>query len=180
MKHKLLKQISTEWRSNLWLVIELMLISSILFFLVDYCTAHLRLAQTPLGADITNVYRLTVGIIDKGSPSYVPSEPQNGESQEEANNRAAQNDVNRMLAALRSIPGIQAVAQSSSAPYNYNFNGSIIRFTDPALSETNLYMNQYIVGTDYPKVMNIYGLDGETPNNSAHCSPRGNRLFPPI
>lgn len=36
MKRRLLTQIRAEWRSNIWLAIELTIISVVLFYIVDF------------------------------------------------------------------------------------------------------------------------------------------------
>ena len=36
MNKKLLTQIKNEWRSNLWLVTELLLVSVVMWYIVDY------------------------------------------------------------------------------------------------------------------------------------------------
>ena len=58
MKRKLLKQITNEWRSNLWLAIELLLISVVLWYIMDYCGVYMGLTNEPMGVDTEHVYTL--------------------------------------------------------------------------------------------------------------------------
>lgn len=45
MNKKLFTQIKNEWRSNLWLVTELLLVSVVLWYIVDYMYVQMYLAN---------------------------------------------------------------------------------------------------------------------------------------
>lgn len=45
MNKKLFTQIKNEWRSNLWLVTELLLVSVVLWYIVDYMYVHAFTAE---------------------------------------------------------------------------------------------------------------------------------------
>ncbi len=166
MKRKLLKQIATEWRSNLWLGIELMLISTILFYIFDLTVSNLRMKRTYIGVDCTNVYRLDMGSREESSPLYEKPVAQTGESQEDAARRVAKESFSTKLRQIRELPGVIAAAPGSNAPYNYNFSGTAFHFTGnvpDSLKKLDLYANSYYVDPDYPIVFNIHGVNGESP-----------------
>lgn len=48
MNKKLFTQIKNEWRSNLWLVTELLLVSVVLWYIVDYMYVHVPCKFTHL------------------------------------------------------------------------------------------------------------------------------------
>ena len=71
MNKKLFTQIKNEWRSNLWLAIELLLVSVVMWYIVDslYCTTATYLE--PRGFDISHTYHIEMGILNDKSPDYV-------------------------------------------------------------------------------------------------------------
>lgn len=170
MKRKLLKQIATEWRSNLWLGIELLIISTILFFIFDATASHIRLSNSYIGADITNVYRLQVGWRNESSPQYQTPEVKAGETEKQARSRVLNDSYAWKLKLLRELPGVTAAAPGSSAPYNYNFYGIQFHFTGntpDSIKDESWNVNAYYVDPDYPVVFNMHGINGETPEQLA-------------
>lgn len=55
MNKKLLTQIKNEWRSNLWLVTELLLVSVVMWYIVDYMYVKAAVYYEPRGFDIEGV-----------------------------------------------------------------------------------------------------------------------------
>ena len=49
MNKKLFTQIKNEWRSNLWLVTELLLVSVVLWYIVDYMYVQTSIYNEPTG-----------------------------------------------------------------------------------------------------------------------------------
>ena len=49
MNKKLLTQIKNEWRSNLWLVTELLLVSVVMWYIVDYMYVKAAVYYEPRG-----------------------------------------------------------------------------------------------------------------------------------
>ena len=49
MNKKLFTQIKNEWRSNLWLVTELLLVSVVLWYIVDYMYVQTSIYNEPRG-----------------------------------------------------------------------------------------------------------------------------------
>lgn len=47
MSQKLLKQIRNEWRSNIWLCVELLVVSVVLWYIVDCCYVMYTVKQWP-------------------------------------------------------------------------------------------------------------------------------------
>ncbi len=179
MKRKLLKQITTEWRSNLWLWVELLIISVILLFLFDLTASFVRIKNTPVGVDITDVYRLDFGYRNSQSPGYKAAEPRDGETPEEASSRKYKEDLASIYDRLKAMPEIKAAAWGSKTPYSYDFYGSQLYFIDNApdtLKKTPVFVNQYIVHPDYVKVFNMGGTNGETPEQLARVLEEGKCL----
>lgn len=61
MNKKLLTQIKNEWRSNLWLVTELLLVSVVMWYIVDYMYVKAAVYYEPRGFDISHCYLIQMG-----------------------------------------------------------------------------------------------------------------------
>ena len=109
MNKKLLKQIVNERRSNSWLFIELLLVSIVLWYVVDYMFVTLYTYFEPRGFDIENTYRVEFDYLTEKSPDYIANR-----TDEEAHA-----DMRELLDRLRRRPGVEAVSMSqNSFPYN--------------------------------------------------------------
>lgn len=160
MKRKLLKQISNEWRSNLWLAVELLIISSVLWYIMDYVGVFSSLSSESMGVDTDHVYQLTVKSKPEDSPTFEPYTEEEGywEQYEHVLNR------------LRERSDIETVANGSSAVYNYNFSGIWATPTEVLPDSATLNTgrnNRFWVTSDYPKVFKMHGINGETPEQLA-------------
>ena len=56
MNKKLLTQIKNEWRSNLWLVTELLLVSVVMWYIVEYIYVKAAVYYEPRGFVIYQFY----------------------------------------------------------------------------------------------------------------------------
>lgn len=118
MNKKLLKQIVNERRSNAWLFVELLLVSIILWYVVDYMFVHLYNYSEPRGFDTENTYRVEFDYLTEKSPDYI-----SGRTEEENNA-----DIRELLDRLRRRPGVEAVSMSqNSFPYNGSNSGMTVR-----------------------------------------------------
>ena len=85
MKRKLFKQIRHEWRTNLWMSIELLIVSVIVWFITDYLFVIAQTVNEPKGYNIDNTFLLEFGTLPEHSPRDVKLE-----------NGAEQNNLDRM------------------------------------------------------------------------------------
>ena len=56
MTKKLLVQIKNEWRNNLWLALELLVVSVVMWYVVDYLYTRAATYLEPRGFNIENCY----------------------------------------------------------------------------------------------------------------------------
>ena len=68
MQKKLFTQIRNEWRSNLWLMLELLVVSVVLWFIIDLLYCRIATYLEPRGFDISHCYLLTMGELTDKSP----------------------------------------------------------------------------------------------------------------
>lgn len=110
----LLTQIKNEWRSNLFLLVELLLVFAVLWYIVDWVTVTARVYRAPMGFDTEHCYNIAVSKLTLKSTAY--------------NFDLTKDDDMRHLVELaerlRHRPGVEAVALSQNCfPYNDGSNG---------------------------------------------------------
>lgn len=157
MKRKLLKQISAEWRANLWLGVELLLISCVLWFVVDFLASLTILRNEYMGEDIEHVYSIRLMRKSSDSPTYIP---------EEQIKESPYGQQRRIMDRIREYPGVECLSSASTAVYSFNFWSRAVHFVD-AFADTsvtvNLANNCIASDTYYPQVFRLRGINGETP-----------------
>ncbi|WP_371291974.1 FtsX-like permease family protein [Bacteroides sp.] len=150
MNKKLLKQIVNERRSNAWLFVELLLVSIVLWYVVDYMFVTLYTYFEPRGFDIENTYRVEFNYLTEKSPDYIA-----GRTEEENNA-----DIRELLDRLRRRPGVEAVSMSqNSFPYNGSNSGMEVRLD----TMERKYNIRRWVTPDFFRVFRYRGANGETP-----------------
>jgi len=153
MKRKLLKQMLNEWRTNIWLAVELLLVSVVMWFLADqlWTTAGARLE--PTGSDISHVYSISHSKLTEDNPEYVK---RNREEETE--------DFKTLIARLETRPEIEAVgAAQTSMIYSGSNNSRHLKYDTLDLGQVQLRK----VTPGFLRVFRIHGIDGETPEEMA-------------
>ena len=98
MNKKLFTQIKNEWRSNLWLVTELLLVSVVLWYIVDYMYVQTSIYNEPRGFDISHCYLVQMGRLTDKSPDFIPNQTDEEKRQ----------DIKELLSRLQHRPDIEA------------------------------------------------------------------------
>lgn len=80
MTKKLLTQIKNEWLSNLWLVLELLVVSVVMWYVVDYLYTRAATYLEPRGFNIEHCYLIELGETDTQksrlhSRAYLSADP---------------------------------------------------------------------------------------------------------
>lgn len=153
MKRKLLKQMLNEWRTNIWLAVELLLVSVVMWFLADklWSTAGARLE--PTGSDISHVYSISHSKLTKDNPEYIKRT-----REEECE------DMLTLIARLEARPETEAVgAAQTSMIYSGSNNSRHLKYDTLDLGQVQ--MRQVTPG--FLRVFRIHGIDGETPEEMA-------------
>lgn len=149
MKRKLLRQIATEWRTNIWLAIELILVSGVLWWIADSLWTKYAIYHEPLGFDISHCYLLNVKSLNENSPEYKAY----------PDNDAAIADYQTLVRRLESRPEIEAISTSRNA-YFYNPNSNYRSITLDSVY--GRYLTRWVT-PGFFKVFRIHGINGETP-----------------
>lgn len=165
MTKKLLIQIKNEWRSNLWLALELLVVSVVMWYVVDFLYTCAATYLEPRGFNIEHCYLIETGELTPKSPDYTPDKT--------ADDKHA--DVAELMERLRRRPEIEAVSLShSSYPYNGgNSVGPDVRY-DTLVSPGWTVRRR--VTPDFVRVFRYQGTRGETPEQLAEMLEHGDFL----
>lgn len=156
MKRKLLTQIANEWRNNIWLALELLIVSVVLWYIADVMFCKLAIYNQPLGFEYDHCYEIQFSQLDPKSPDYVAYD-----SEEEKNR-----DINTLLQRLETRPEVEAVGAGINAiMYNGNNNGSYLIID--TLKTGYRWIVQRLVTPDFVRVFRYRGANGETPEEIA-------------
>ncbi len=148
MNKKLLRQTMNEWHSNTWLIIELLLVSVLLWFVVDYIYFNTTTYIRPMGFDINHCYNIQCSKLTPSNPDYIPADTFYYKDIKEITNR------------LRYRPDIEAVCLSQqSHPYASGGTWSPLSYN----TFTTLRVHFYSIEPDFFKVFRCRGTNGETP-----------------
>ena len=155
MNKKLLTQIKNEWRSNLWLVTELLLVSVVMWYIVDYMYVKAAVYYEPRGFDISHCYLIQMGRLTDKSPDFIPN--QTKEQQRE--------DVKGRAERLKYRPDIEAGGfGQNSYPYNGSNSGTEVRYDT---LQSPGWTIRRLVSPDFVRVFQYHGTRGETPEQLA-------------
>lgn len=161
MTKKLLVQIKNEWRNNLWLALELLVVSVVMWFVVDYLYTRMATYLEPRGFDISHCYLIEMGKLTDKSPDYIPNQT---DEQEDA-------DILELVDRLCRRPEIEAVSLSqNSYPYNGSNSTDLVQY-DTLVSGN--WTIRRLVTPDFVRVFRYQGTRGETPEQLAGMLERG-------
>jgi putative ABC transport system permease protein len=147
MKRKLLNQMGTEWRANIWMVIELAIVGLIVavIFWILVQLAYAKSLRT--GYDIEDICFADCRNIPKGSDEYVDY----GEDHDDME------DLNIILRYIRENPYVELAGLGSNClPYSYNYYGSGVILNE----QDSAYLYSGNVRSLTPEVIKILRLTG--------------------
>ena len=164
MNKKLFTQIRNEWRSNLWLALELLVVSVVMWYIIDLLYCRMATYLEPRGFDTEHCYLITMGVLTDKSPDYTPYSDTHKQTDE----------VRELVERLRRRPEVEAVSLSqNSYPYNGS-NGSAE--VDYDTLHAPRWTIRRIVTPDFVRVFRYRGTRGETPEQLAEILERGDFL----
>lgn len=140
-----------EWRANIWMAIEMLIVSAVLFVLADKIYTVVATINEPLGFDTEHCYILRVRELSEAAPEYKQYDNQ-GE-------RWA--DLQTLKQRLQARPEISAVTMSSNA-IPYNPNNSMNQLDIDTFSMADAPLLRRAVDPDFFKVFRIEGADGQS------------------
>ncbi len=127
---KLLIQIRNEWKRNVFLGVELLVVGCLLWYLVDWCYVTIRTYTLPVGFDVSHCYQIFLGKLTPQSPEF-----QAGATPEDD-----MSALEQIVERLRHRPGVEYAALSqNSIPYNSGSNSSALFVDSTAVRGRQLW-----------------------------------------
>ena len=164
MTKKLLTQIKNEWLSNLWLALELLVVSVVMWYVVDYLYTRAATYLEPRGFNIEHCYLIELGELTPKSPDYMPDKSRDD----------THADIAELVERLRRRPEVEAVSLSqNSYPYNGSDSSGEVRYDTLQSPEWTI---RRMVTPDFVRVFRYQGTRGETPEQLAEMLERGEFL----
>ncbi|MDO4165684.1 MAG: ABC transporter permease [Bacteroides sp.] len=160
MEKKLLTQIKNEWRSNLWLATELLLVSVVMWYVTDYLYTRLATYLEPRGFDIEHCYLIEMGELTNKSADYIADKT--GEQ--------TSADVQELAERIRRRPEVEAVSLSQNS-YPYNGSNSTASVEYDTLRSPGWTIRR-LVSPDFVRVFRYRGAQGETSEQLAEMLSR--------
>lgn len=164
MTKKLLTQIKNEWLSNLWLALELLVVSVVMWYVVDYLYTRAATYLEPRGFNIEHCYLIELGELTPKSPDYTPDKSRDD----------THADIAELVERLRRRPEVEAVSLSQNS-YPYNGSNSTAEVRYDTLQSPGWTIRR-MVTPDFVRVFRYQGTRGETPEQLAEMLERGEFL----
>lgn len=140
-----------EWRANIWMAIELLLVSVVLFFLADKIYTVVATINEPLGFNTEHCYILRVRELSEVAPDY----------KEYSSQIEKYNDLLTLKERILTRPEISAATMSSNA-HPYNDNNSMNQLDIDTFSMADAPLLRRAVDPDFFKVFRVEGAHGES------------------
>lgn len=169
MKRKLLNQMATEWRSNVWMVIELVIVIAVLHFVFSSFYSFYVAYSHDNGYNTDDTFVADIRYMPKSSPAYVPYDSVHSTA----------TDCEVLLGKIRNNPNVElaTVASNNSVPYWPSYYGMTARLLDGDSTSAAYSANIRPVTPDLIRIYRIQGLNGETTEELARIVERGDIIL---
>jgi putative ABC transport system permease protein len=159
----------TEWRSNIWMIVELTIVGLIVAIISMLLAQMIYKHTRPIGYDLTDVYVGSTNVLSKDADDYVKYD----------NTELYFNDLKVILNKIKANQYVEEVAGGNcSMPYNYNFSGTLLTYCSG--SDTLVYYgNSRYFTPELVHLIRLTGPNGETTEQLAKSIERGEILVSP-
>lgn len=154
-----------EWRSNIWLVVELVIVLIVMQWIFTLLSSLYYIHKNSLPVDLGDIYVTDIRVLDENCEGYVPYDSV----------RSVRSDLDVMLSGLRSNPYVEIVAEANytSLPYNYSFMGDNLMYIRKDGKERRYYVNKRFMSPELMLLFRLGGDGGETPERLAEILKKG-------
>lgn len=165
MKRFLLPQMRNEWRSNLWMMIEIAVVAIILFAIFSFYASVIRIKSQNYGYDTNDVVVGQVKMIPKDAWT-VDCNP------EEMYGRSLE-AVEMLMAEMRQNPYVELVGVGKNAiPYDMSFWNGDLSYTEDSVFY-HFTGNGRDVSPDVIRIFRLQSTDGKTTEELAKVIEKG-------
>ncbi len=165
MKRKLLTQMRNEWRSNIWLTVELIIVSVVLWAIFMFFSWLTYLSCRDKGHSTDDIIVAEMKYIPERSESYQRA------------GRTYLDDMQLLEQRIKQSPYVMYVGRGNNAlPYNYNYHGISLQ-TIGEDTTYQYYGNQREMTADAVRALELRGRHGETAEQLITMLKRGELLL---
>ena len=165
MNKKLFTQIRNEWRSNIWIFVELLIVSVVMWFITDYIYVQVSNYKAPRGFDISHCYLIKMGKLTPNSHEYNAADTTDNDDRAE------------LLKRIQHRPEVEAASLSNSSyPYDGS-NSTMLLSYDTIKVGNDKWVLRRLVTPDFVRVFRYQGANGETPEQLADLLSKDNILL---
>lgn len=159
MNKHLLRQIFNQWRSNIWLVVELLIVSVVLWYIIDSLYVTYKKVNLPFPQNIEHCYLIETDVIDSTSPYFKP-----GADYDNIKN------ISSLLDHIKHRKEVEAACMVYNGMYPFSgfstYNGlGFLNENDSLVFTSSIYSQ--LCTSQYPLVFRLHGANGETPEELA-------------
>lgn len=166
MKRALLSQMTNEWKTNIWLVVELAIVALAIWAILSFLWMECKGIFYPRGFEPADVYSIEVKSISETSPYYLKE--YKGKFRE---------DRDALVRRLKENPNVEYVSvHSNFMPYFMDYIGNLITFESLPDSIT-YYGNVRIGQPDMIRILNVESATGKTSDELVAMLERGEMLL---
>lgn len=156
MARRLLKQMATEWSSNIWLVVELIVVSVVLWYISDFLYIKADVALQPMGLQTERVFTVSLTAIDPSASDWNPAD--STENTHADNSRI-------LYERIKADPAVEIAARTYfGVPNEFNLSGTNLFNADDTDSLAVIgTISQRFITPEYIEMFSIRGTNGESP-----------------
>lgn len=163
MKRNLISQMRNEWRGNIWMVIELSIVSLILWYLFTSIWSLVNVSFLSKGYDTSDLYFAEIHHIDENSDYFQPYDS--------AHSYLTDSEI--LLSKIRSNPYVEIVGTGNEiAVYTLNYWGSNVM-----VDSLEYHGNLRMFTPDAIRAYRLESLDGKTTEQLAEVIARGELIL---
>lgn len=169
MKRQLIKQMRNEWRSNLWILTELTIVSLVLWGIFTYLYCLFQKHKDYEGYDFTDIYIGYIHEIPETSPSY----------KEYDENHSKFTDLDELMRRINANQAVEIAGTATNGmPYSYSYTGNELSIDIDTV--TYKYAgNCRELSPEAAIAIRMKGVNGETTEQIAEILRSGGCLITP-
>lgn len=168
MKRKLIQQMRNEWRSNLWMGVELFIVGLVLWAIFFVLGILGLIHEPPVCFDLTDIYCGNINTLPDESEARVEySDSLHDES----------TDLEVLLTNIRNNPYVESAGTGNNAlPYNFNYSGNTLA-ADIDGKRQQYNGNLRNMSPDFVRTIRLTGTHGESTEELAQMIADGKTII---
>lgn len=164
MKRQLLTQMRNEWRSNIWMILELAIVGVVLWSSFTLFIYLISVRMQHYGYSTENLYHAEVKFVPKSSSTF---------KEYADSNHYYNTDLTHIRAKISENPYVKMTGLgTNSMPYNFNFTGTVVEYKEN--DSVYAYMgNRRYLSPEVVRMLKLEGYNGETTEQLAQMIEKG-------